>query len=397
MKKVKNRWSKNQFYECPENDDDLLYSLWEAYRMAKRAKCRTEDENKFEMFAMENLIQLSEDIKNRKYKPSRSRAFVVHKPVDREIFAAPFRDRIVHHWLFAMNGAWWDSHYIFDSYSCRSKKGTLFGAERLQSFMEKASKAGSQEAYIIKIDISGYFMSLKREKLYKRILFGLNKQYPHGGWEYETCRYLWFEIIFDDPTDHVRRVGSLKEWERLPKRKSLFFQPDGQGIVIGNLTSQSLSNIFMDQFDRFMKQEMKFKYYGRYVDDAVVVINADEKADALRKFHKEIPEFLKSLGLTMHPNKFHVQSIKKGCPFLGYNVHRCFITINKRTRGNYWQAIRDYLTGKKELESIISYVGHTRHASAEKLNKKVLAEAGIDYKYQSSKKDVWSSFKRGHL
>ena len=319
---------------------------------------------------------------------------MIHKTVDREIFAAPFRDRVVHHFLFAMNGLWWDKHYIYDSYSCRDKKGTLLGAQRLQKFMERCSQAGSREAYVIKMDISGYFMSLNRQKLFKRVLLGLGKQYPKGGWEYEICRYLWFEIIFDDPVDGVKRVGSLREWKNLPARKSLFSQPEGQGIVIGNLTSQSLSNTYLDQFDQFMKIKMKFKYYGRYVDDTVVVVTGDELDDALEKFRNDIPKFLSGLGLTMHPDKFYVQPIEKGCPFIGMIVHRNYMTMSKRTRGNYWQAAKDYKAGKKGIDSMISYVGHTKYMSAEKLNKRILREAGIDYKYQSSKKDVWSSFKR---
>lgn len=400
MKKITRRWSKNQFKEYPENDNDLLFALWEAYRMAKRAKCRTEDENKFEMFAMKNLELLANDIRYHRYKPGRSRAFMISRPVDREIFAAPFRDRVIHHFLFAMNSLWWDERYIYDAYSCRDKKGTLLGANRLQEFMEKCSAAGSKKAWIIKIDISGYFMSLSRRRLFGRALEGLNKQYPNRQkdpaekWAYEICRYLWFEIIFDDPVDGVKRVGKLSDWNRLPKRKSLLFQPEGQGIVIGNLTSQSLSNTYLDQFDHFMKEKMKFKYYGRYVDDAVVVVPDEELKDALEKFKKEVPEFLKSLGLTMHPNKFYVQPIEKGCPFLGYNVHRTYKTISKRTRGNYWQAVEDYLAGKKGIESILSYLGHTKHTNDEKLNQKILKKMGIKYKYQSSKKDIWSSFKR---
>ena len=182
MRKVRNRWSKNQLKYWPENNDDLLYALYESYQMAKRAKLRTEDENKFEMFAMENLMQLRDDIINRRYHPSRGKAFITHNPVIREIFAAPFRDRIVHHLLYAMNGLWWNEHYIYDSYSCRDKKGTLLGVQRMQEFMEKCSQAGSREAYVIKADISGYFMSLDRERLFKEVLWGLNTQFPKGGW-----------------------------------------------------------------------------------------------------------------------------------------------------------------------------------------------------------------------
>ena len=170
MRTNKSRTSKNQFMRIPECDDDLLDALWQSYNMAKRAKMRTEDEHKFEMYFYENLKQLDYDIIHRIYHPSRGKAFITHNPVIREIFAAPFRDRIVHHFLYAMNGYWWDRHFIYDSYSCRDGKGTLLGAQRMQHFMEKATQAGTREAYILKGDISGYFMSLNRELLFERIL-----------------------------------------------------------------------------------------------------------------------------------------------------------------------------------------------------------------------------------
>ncbi|MDO4889138.1 MAG: RNA-directed DNA polymerase [Candidatus Saccharibacteria bacterium] len=381
MKKVENRWSKNQLKYWPENNDDLLFALYESYKMAKRAKLRTDDENKFEMFFMENLIQLRDDIINRRYHPSRGKAFITHNPVIREIFAAPFRDRVVHHLLYAMNGLWWDKHYIYDSYSCRDGKGTLLGVQRIQHFMEKASKAGSKKAYIIKADISGYFMSLNRDRLFKEVLWGLERQFPNKGFEYELCRYLWAEIIFDDPVAGVRMAGSKKEWDPLPNNKSLFHQPPGVGIVIGNLTSQSLSNTYLNQLDRYMKYELKFKYYGRYVDDFVVVVPEEELEDAVKKFKHDIPKFLKSLGLKMHPRKFYVQPIERGLPFLGRVVHRTYLTAGKRTRARYWSAAQQYMNGLKDDESIISYLGMTKHLNAEKLNKQIFDSVGWDYNF----------------
>lgn len=381
MRKVKNRRSKNQLKYWPECDGDLLFALYEAYLMARRAKRRTDDENKFEMFLMENLIQLRDDIIYRRYHPSRGKAFITHNPVIREIFAAPFRDRIVHHLLYAMVGFWWDERYIFDSYSCRDKKGTLLGVQRMQKFMEKASQAGSREAYIIKADISGYFMSLNRERLFTKILYGLDRQFPKGGWDYELCRYLWAEIIFDDPVDGVRMAGGKKEWAPLPKNKSLFNQPAGIGIVIGNLTSQSLSNTYLDSLDQYMKQVLKFKYYGRYVDDFYAIVAKEELPKALKQFKREVPEFLASLGLKMHPDKFYVQPIERGVPYLGRIVHRTYITTGKRTRGKYYQAAHAVASGQKDVESLVSYLGMTKHLSAEKLNQKIFDSVGWDYEF----------------
>ena len=381
MKINKKRFSKNQFIRIPENDNDLLDALWQAYNMAKRAKLRTEDEHKFEMFTMENLIQLRDDIVNRVYHPSRGKAFITHNPVIREIFAAPFRDRVVHHFLFAMNGFWWDRHFIYDSYSCRDGKGTLLGIKRMQHFMEKASQAGSRPAYVMKGDISGYFMSLNREVLFERILWGLSRQYAAFSWEYEICRYLWAEVIFDDPVENVRMAGGKKEWEPLPGNKSLFNQPAGQGIVIGNLTSQLLSNINLDPFDRFMTFDLGFKWYGRYVDDFFIVVPEEQFEYAKLMFEQVVPEFLEDMGHRMHPNKIYIQPIEQGAPFLGAKVYRTRLLPGKRIKGNFFRAVQEYMNGMLGDESIISYLGMGEHYLSKKMNAKVFESVGWDYKF----------------
>lgn len=377
--------SKNALSKIPTCDEDLMESLYEAFFVARRGKLRTDDENRFEMFFVENVRQLANDIRLRQYKPSRGKAFITDDPVIREIFAAPFRDRIVHHLLYAMNGFWWDRQFINDSYSCRDGKGTLYGIKRVQHFMEKASLAGSQKAYVLKGDISGYFMSLSRLKLMNEILKGLEKQYVLRrsnrvlSWQYKLCRYLWSEVIFDDPVLNVRTVGSPKGWEKLPNNKSLFHQPSGQGIVIGNLTSQLLSNIYLNQFDWYVIRELELPFYGRYVDDFIIIVPESRYEDALSKFQHEIPKKLDALGLLMHPKKIYIQPIEKGVQFLGQYIHRNYTTPGKRIRKNYYNAVRDYMLGLEDEQAITSYHNTGKHTKIFKLEKSIIDRLGWEY------------------
>lgn len=349
--------ANNAFVRIPEGPRDLRDALFQSYMMARRGKRSTEDEYKFEVFTFENLEQLARDIEERRYKPSRGKAFITHNPVTREIFAAPFRDRVVHHFLYAANGYWWDKHFIYDSYSCRDNKGTDFGIRRLQKFMRQVSQNGTRRAFVVKADVSGYFMSLKRDLLYEEILWGLSKQFPNGGWLYETCKYLWREIIFDDPTRDVRLAGKWSYWDPLPCNKSLFFQPEGQGIVIGNLTSQLLSNIHLNRFDRFMKIDMGYAHYGRYVDDFFVVLPEEELHDYLYNLDTIIRTFLNEIGQTLHPDKTTVIDVRKGVPYLGRMVHLYNISAGKRIRTNFYKVAREYMMGYKMDEAVQSYVG----------------------------------------
>lgn len=377
-KKKKNR---NELSRLPQCGSELMRALYESFLMARMGKLNTNDEFKFEMNWYENLEQLAEDIIARRYKPSRSKAFIISNPVYREIFAAPFRDRIVHHLLYAIVAPWWDKRFVPDATSCRNNKGTDYAVARLQGFMRKASLNGQRKAYVIKGDISGYFMSLKRGLLYEKIMWGLERQFPNKGWLYVLCAYLWKEIIFDDPIDGVRIAGKISDWQVLPLNKSLFNQPEGQGIVIGNLTSQLLSNVFMNDFDWYVKRALGFNYYGRYVDDFFIVVAEDEVSRAQTAMKKEIPEFLASMGLTLHPKKHYLQEVKKGCPFLGKMVHLDANLPGKRYRKNMKEAISSFESGNGDIETIISYIGMAKHMAAKKLLARAFDQVGWKYRY----------------
>ena len=372
---------KNTLKKLPKNNEELREALFESFIMARRGKTNTDDEFKFEAFWFENLEQLAEDIVAERYKPSRSKAFITHDPVIREIFAAPFRDRIIHHLLYAIVAPWWDERFINNSFSCRNGKGTDYGVFQLQTAMRKASRNGTRRAIVIKGDLSGYFMSLKRSMLFEKIEWGLNRQFPKRGWLYQLCWFLWREVIFDDPVKGVRRVGRRKDWEKLPKNKSLFCQPPGYGIVIGNLTSQLLSNIMLNEFDWWMRQEVGFKYYGRYVDDFYVVVPEEDYGYAMAIMQEVAPAYLNDMHLKLHPNKRYVQEVKHGCPFLGKIVHLDCLLPGKRVRRNVKKAFREFVAKGTGEEGIISYVGMMKYVDGKKFMASVIEGCGGRYTY----------------
>lgn len=358
-------------------EDFLLTELYEAYQKARKGKRKTMDAHKFEVNEMENLVRLRDAIINRQYEPSRGVAFIIHDPVTREVFAAPFVDRVVHHFLFKFAIAWWDKRLIRSSYSCRIGKGTLYGIKDLANQIRKVSQNYTKPAYVIKLDLQGYFMSLNHKKLYARICWGLNRQFPNGGELYRTLKYLWRKIIFDDPTKNVTIRGRRSDWHDLPSSKSLFHQPKGRGIVIGNLTSQLLSNIFLDLLDRFITLELGYKHYGRYVDDFFIVVPAEDYPKAHADIEK-IRQFLaEELGLTLHPRKRYEQPVEHGVAFLGAVIYPGHIIPGKRIARNFKKAAYQLATtGEGKLDSIGSYVGHLAHIDSKKLIKKTFDNLG---------------------
>lgn len=120
---------------------------------------------------LEHNIQLKEEITDGSYKPQRSIAFIVHKPVKREIFAADFKDRVVHHYLINKLNPLCEKEFIYDSYACRAGKGTHFGIQRVNGFIKSCSDNYSRDTWILKLDIQGFFMHIHKGLLFERLQF----------------------------------------------------------------------------------------------------------------------------------------------------------------------------------------------------------------------------------
>ena len=358
----------------------LLFELYIAYLEARRGGKRgTFDEHKFEVHEFENLVKLRDLILSREYRPSRGTAHIIHNPVMREIFAACFVDRIVHHYIYNCVYDWWDARFINNSFSCREGKGTSFGIQTLGRQLQSASQNYSQRVFVIKMDIQGYFMSLPRNQLLERALWGLQRQFKDNhGEKYSILRFLWEQTILDDPCRGVKRKGWPEEWAGLPDSKSLFKQPKGTGIVIGNLTSQLLSNIYLDQLDRYITIDLGWKYYGRYVDDFYLIVKESELPRALKDVER-IKEFLLRIGLTLHPKKFSVQPMERGVTFIGGVAYPGRIYPGRRIIKNARRAFLEVEAGIRDIESIISYMGHMKHFSSRKILSELFLNVGWDY------------------
>ena len=339
----------------------LIEKLYEAFAQARKGKLDTVNEQRFEENRDVELVRLADDILHETYVPSRSVAFIVTEPTPREIFAASFRDRVVHHFLVQQNGHFWDKRLSPRSFSCREGKGALYGIRHLRRDMQRATNYWKDEAWVMKIDIQGYFMSLSREYLFERVSWGLERQFPAGGFVYDVCEFLWDKVVFDDPLDGVKLKGSASDWDVLPPSKSMFNSAPGKGIVIGNLTSQWVSNMALDPLDRFVRIELGRAWYGRYVDDAYFVARSKEELLELRA---KVTAFITDMGLIVHPKKLYLQPVSKGVPFLGVVVYPGRTVLGKRTCRNMRQLRRDIDRGglsQARAESVRVYQGLATH------------------------------------
>ena len=355
-----------------ELEEWLSGCLYNAFYEARKNKLNTINEQLFEVHREQELINLTRDIINRVYTPSSSVAFIITEPTPREIFAAPFRDRVVHHFLIQQNGDFWNKRLSHRSFSCRQGKGTLYGINCLKKDIINVSRQYTEDAWVMKIDLQGYFMSLSRKYLFERVCWGLDRQFPLKGPIYEVCKYLWYETIFDNPIDNVKIKGAPDDWDILPLSKSMFNSKPGHGIVIGNLTSQWLSNMALDTFDRFVVHDLGIKQYGRYVDDAYFVARTKEELLYVRPL---IEDYIKKLGLVVHPKKFYLQSVHRGVSFLGVVIYPGRVVLGRRFCKNMRilkSKIEEDGLSVANIESVRAYSGLAKHFNYKKtMNKNI--------------------------
>jgi retron-type reverse transcriptase len=313
-----------------------LWELFNAYYTCRGNKRNTHNALSFEVDYENNLVQLCNDLNNNNYKIRRSIAFIVKKPVFREIFAADFRDRVVHHLIINKLNPLFEKEFISDSYACRVDKGTHYGIKRVAGFIQNCSHNYTGDCYILKLDILGFFMHINRFILFERLEKFIQVKYQEP--DKELLIQLCKEIIFNEPTQNCTIKGGIKNWEGLPNNKSLFHSAPGCGLPIGNLTSQVFANFYMNSLDHFIKYDLGIKYYGRYVDD-FVIIHPDK--EYLKRLIPLLTSYLSTtLQLTLHPKKQYLQHYTKGVRFLGTVIKPNRIYIGNRTKGNFYMAIQ---------------------------------------------------------
>jgi len=366
----------------------LSEDLFKAYYQARLNKRNTMNQIRFELNFEQEIFRLHKELINRTYQPEASIAFIVNKPVKREIFAASFRDRVVHHLLFNYLNPIFERQLIFDCYSCRTGKGTSQGIQRMVRFMRACSDNYTRSCYVLKLDIKSYFISINKQILYDNITQLLAKEYNRPGankeplnFDRQLVDYLLRVIIFNQPAKTCKIKGSMDDWEGLPHDKSLFHTSPDCGLPIGNLTSQLFGNFYMSGFDHWMKRTMGFKYYGRYVDD-FVVFHPDK--ELLVRSVSLMREYLsETLGLTIHPRKMYLQHYTKGLSFLGAIIKPGRVYAGKRIVGNLRSGVQtknqkiDLVLDKSEqimqtIELVNSYLGLIKSYRSYRIRKKVV-------------------------
>lgn len=350
-------------------DYDLRIDIHKAYREARRHKRSTMNQLSFEKILEQEEFALCEELSSRYYELSPSICFINREPVKREIIAANFRDRVCHHLLYNWIYPIFDRQFIFDSYSCRIGKGTLFGIQRARRFMISESNNFSISAFVLRLDISGFFMSIDRDILYNLIIHGLDKACWKDIPDKDLATFLIQKFVYNDPLRNAIYRSPKEDWDDLPLNKTLRGTPPNCGLPIGNLTSQLFGNIYLNPLDHYVKRELKIRCYGRYVDD-MYLIHRD--VEVLKKAIVQIRDYLKDkLKLTLHPKKIYLQPVTNGFPFLGAYILPHRIYPGRRIAGNFKKAVlQPDKDAARQANRITSYKGLFSHFDCYKMTKK---------------------------
>lgn len=342
---------------------------------------------KFERNLRENLEALCDELLSRTYKALPSKCFVITYPKKREVFAAMFRDRIVHHLYFRYTHQLFERTFIADTYSCIEGRGTHYGVDRLRQHIRQASLNWTQPCYAMNLDIRGYFMHIDRKKLLEIATDSLVKMSSHKvgmtdavpipsgvlltpatRWtdirDFSLILWLTEQIIMLDPMENCIIVGDESDWDGMDKAKCMRYVLPGLGLPIGNLTSQLFSNVYLNPFDQFIKRIIRCEHYGRYVDDSAMI---DADKEWLLAQVIPIREFLKDeLGLQLHMGKLHIRDVRQGVEFLGAFVKPYRDYISNKTLGRMRINLQqlDIRNEKHAEASINSYLGVLSHSAS---------------------------------
>lgn len=317
-------------------------NLVAAWREARKGKRRSAEVRAFESDLESNLVSLHEHLLHGTWLPGQPRRFWVRDPKWREITAPPFPDRIVHHAIVRVVEPLFERRFIYDSYACRTGKGTHAAVRRMQFFLRRAKRRWGDAAYIVKIDVKSYFASINHDILLRRIA------------RVVTCE------------------RTLALW-----RSALSgYEFDGVGLPVGALTSQLAANILLDALDHRIKDDWGVREYVRYMDDMVLVV-PDNAAAA--RILDDITDELAALGLRMNP-KSGYWPLKRGVDFCGYRIWTTHIRPRRRAirtwKARFRRLAALYARRRVRLrrcrEAVMSFLAVMRHANAAVTTKNML-------------------------
>jgi RNA-directed DNA polymerase len=349
---------------------------------AKKEKRFREEVLRFNSNLEENLIIIQNELIYKTYKVGKYRQFYIYEPKQRLIMALPFKDRVVQWAVYRNLYPVYDKQFIYDSYGCRIGKGTHRAADRLQYWLRQVDRK-QQKYYYLKLDISKYFYRVNHaillDILRKRI---------------EDKDLMWLLETIVDNEDVPFGLPAGMEADQCSEDDRLF----DTGMPIGNLTSQLFANVYLNELDQYVKNDLKIHYYIRYMDD--IIILSDDKRQ-LHQVKEDIEIFLKEkLALDLN-KKTAIRPISCGIEFVGFRIWPTHRKLKKGTAKKIKRQVKKlqeaYEDGSIDFErvnaSMQSYLGVMKHFNSYNFKTKLLNDAIFRRNEKAVKQERYSQNK----
>jgi retron-type reverse transcriptase len=363
-----------------DHEKPTFQELVKAYFDCRKHKRNTSSALAFEQNLERNLTELYDELQANTYQPGKSICFVITRPKPREVWAADFRDRIVHHLFYNRISPRFYASFITDSCACIPERGTLYAARRLESKIRSATQNWSKPCFYLKCDLANFFVAIDKNILHQQIAAKVTEPW-------------WLKlgelILFHDPRLDFELRGDPDKIKLVPAHKRLVNQPQNLGLPIGNLSSQFFANIYLNSLDQYIKHRIGAKHYVRYVDDFVLL---HESPQWLNNALDHINAFLPArLNAKLNPTKTILQPVDRGVDFVGQVIKPWCRYTRKRTVNEAIIQVKK-VPATELFETANSYFGLLGQASSSHHDRAKLANA-LRQRGQTIKSDLTKTYR----
>ena len=371
---------------------EAIKAVYEAYLDCKRGKMSSPYTIAYIEIAVDDLPRLAYEIYTAIYKPTVSICFLVKYPKLREVFAADFRDRIVHHWIIIRLEPLFERRFQQMgniSFNCRKGFGTLAAVKEAEMGMREVSNNYTKKAWVFKGDLVSFFMSIRRDLLWY-LLERLIRRHYDGG-DKEVLLRTVKTVVYHHPEDDCIINGKPVEWRNLPKNKSMFTIDRNLGGPIGNHTTQQFANFYLsilfDIWLLFLMRGANFRII-RFVDDFLII--CDDKGKIIEVVPKLVM-IVSHYGIHIHKNKRYLQPVSHGVLFVGGYIKPRRTYVSSRTIGRFQERVFGFRKQLDEnnhlvyydlerIEQVInSYLGFCIHHKSYMIRKECIVGLGDNF------------------
>ena len=354
----------------------------------KRIKINTKNKLKLEKFEnnyVSNMIYIKNILKDKNYIPGRYNIFLVKEPKLRLVMSQNIIDKVINHMVseyFLVDV--FENSFIEENIATRKNKGTHYGIKLLKSYLNKKIQK-NKNFYILKFDISKYFFNLDNDIIKKiirtkikdkdvlnildNIIDSTNQNYVN-----ESISKVKKKEI-QNVINNCNKDKLTEEIKNLPNYKN------GKGLPIGNMSSQVIAILYLNELDHYIKEKLKIKYYIRYMDDGILI---HESKEYLEYCLKEIEIILDKYKLELN-NKTKIINIKEGFGFLGFKYYiknnKVIMKVKNQTKKRFKRKMKNVyklfnnksIEYKELLQIKDSYLGHLNYGNTKKMIDKTLS------------------------